>query len=86
MAATAVFEPQTTSFGQLVVAHTSRRWARTGVDNGASRQARTNLFISLGFVVAFVTFLSGLYVVDSSVFPHGYAQSPDTTTASVDYD
>ena len=89
--ATALFEPQTASFGDLVLRPRVRalpdfaRWSLDAEDEDA-RRSRTNLFITLGFVAAFVTFLSGLYVVDSAVFPQGYAQSPTTTTAPVDYD
>ncbi len=91
MAAAALFEPQTASFGELVLRSRPRlrpdfaRWSLTAEDE-EGRQARTNLFVALGFVAAFMTFLSGLYVVDSAVYPQGYAQSPTTTAAHVDYD
>lgn len=89
--ATALFEPQTASFGELVLrprVRTLPDFARWSLDaeNEDARTSRNNLFIALGFVAAFVTFLSGLYVVDSAVYPHGYAQSPSTMTAPVDYD
>lgn len=89
--ATALFEPQTTAFGDLVLrprVRTLPDFARWSLDaeNEEARTSRNNLFITLGFVAAFVTFLSGLYVVDAAVYPQGYAQSPTTTTAPVDYD
>ncbi len=90
MAAT-LFEPQTASFGELVLRPRARRlpdfarWSLAAEDDEA-RRARNHLFITLGFVAAFVTFLSGLYVVDAAVYPHGYAHSPVPRTAHVDYD
>ena len=87
--ATALFEPQTATFGDLVLRPRPRpdfaRWSETAEHEDA-RQSRNNLFITLGFVAAFVTFLSGLYVADAAVFPQGYAHAPTTTTAPVDYD
>ena len=89
--ATALFEPQTASFGELVLRPRVRplpdfaRWS-LDAENADARTSRNNLFITLGFVAAFVTFLSGLYVVDSAVYPQGYAHSPSATTAPVDYD
>ena len=89
--ATALFEPQTASFGELVVRPRMRtlpdfaRWSVTAEDE-QSRQSRTHLFIAIGFAAAFMTFLSGLYVVDSAVYPQGYAQTPHVAAASVDYD
>ncbi len=88
--ASALFEPQTASFGELVLRPRSRpqpdlaRWSVTAEDEDA-RRSRNHLFITLGFVAAFMTFLSGLYVADTAVFPQGYAQ-PHAPTAPVDYD
>ena len=94
--ATVLFEPQTVSFGELVLHPRRRRlpdfarWSHMMDDSAAededSRQARNHLFIAIGFVAAFITFLSGLYVVDAAVYPQGYAHSPIAHSAPVDYD
>ncbi len=89
--ATALFEPQTASFGELVLRARPRPlidfsgWSPAAEDE-AGRVARNHLFIAIGFVAAFMTFLSGLYVVDAAAFPQGYAKSPITASAPVDYD
>ena len=89
--ATVLFEPQTASFGELVLHPRRRRlpdfarWSLAAEDE-ESRRSRNHLFITLGFVAAFVTFLSGLYVVDSAIYPQGYAHSPVAYAGSVDYD
>ncbi len=89
--ATALFEPQTASFGELVLRARPRPFidlARKSpvAQDEAGRVARNHLFITIGFVAAFMTFLSGLYVADAAAFPQGYAHAPTTTTAPVDYD
>ncbi len=89
--ATALFEPQTASFGNLVLrprVRTLPDFARWSLDaeTEEARTSRNNLFITLGFVAAFVTFLSGLYVADAAVYPQGYAHAPHTTEAPVDFD
>jgi len=90
MAAT-VFQPQTASFGELVLHPRVRRlpdfarWSLTAEDED-SRQSRNHLFIAIGFAAAFMTFLSGLYVVDSAIYPQQYAQAAHTAQAPVDYD
>ena len=89
--ATALFEPQTASFGELVLRSRPRRlpdfarWSPTAEDEDA-RRARNHLFITIGFVAAFMTFLSGVYVVDSAVYPQGSAHSLAATAGPVDYD
>ena len=89
--ATALFEPQTASFGELVLRPLPRprvdfaRWSPAAEDENG-RVARNHLFITIGFVAAFMTFLSALYVADAAAFPQGYAHAPTTTTAPVDYD
>lgn len=86
-----VFEPQTASFGELVLHPRPRRlpdfarWSLAAEDEDG-RQARNHLFIAIGFLAAFVTFLSGLYVVDAAIYPQGYAHSPIAHSAPVDYD
>ncbi len=91
MAATALFEPKTTSFGQLVLhARTAARpdWARWSVtaEDEDTRVSRNNLFITIGFVAAFVTFLSGLYVADNAMFARAGAHAPAPVSSSVDYE
>ena len=87
--ATALFEPQTASFGDLVLRARPRRlpefarWSLAAEDED-TRQGRNHLFIAIGFVAAFMTFLSGLYVADQAVFPQ--ADAPHAAAASVDYD
>ena len=89
--ATALFEPQTVSFGELVLRARPRplidfsNWSPAAEDED-SRVSRNHLFIAIGFVAAFMTFLSALYVADAAAFPQGYAHAPTTTTAPVDYD
>jgi len=89
--ATALFEPQTASFGELVLRARPRpfadfaRWSPAAKDED-DRVARNHLFIAIGFVAAFMTFLSGLYVADAAAFPQGYAHAPITASAPVDYD
>ncbi len=91
--ATALFEPQTASFGELVLRPRPRplidfsSWSPAAEDEN-SRVARNHLFITIGFVAAFMTFLSALYVADAAAFPQGYAHAPTTATATapVDYD
>jgi len=88
--ATTVFEPQTASFGELVLRPRIRRlpdfarWSLSAEDED-SRRSRNHLFIAIGFAAAFMTFLSGLYVVDSTIYPQGY-QATHTAQAPVDYD
>ncbi len=87
--ATALFEPQTASFGDLVLrprVRTLPDFARWSLDaeTEEARASRNNLFIAIGFVAAFMTFLSGLYVADQAVFPQSHA--PHAATAPVDYD
>ena len=89
--ATALFEPQTASFGDLVLRARPRRlpefarWSLAAEDED-TRQGRNHLFIAIGFVAAFMTFMSGLYVVDSTVYAQGPAHTAITASAPVDYD
>jgi len=89
--ATTVFEPQTASFGELVLRPRVRRlpdfarWSLAAEDE-ESRRSRSHLFIAIGFAAAFMTFLSGLYVVDSAIYPQGYAAPAHAAQAPVDYD
>lgn len=86
-----LFHPRTTSFGELVLRPRPRvrpdwaRWSTAAEAEEASR-SRNNLFIAIGFVTAFLTFLSGLYVVDSAIYPQGYQHVASAPTAAVDYD
>jgi len=88
--AIALFKPQAASFGELVLRPRSRRlpdfarWSPAAEDED-TRRARSHLFIALGFVTAFVTLLSGIYVADAAIYPHG-DQHLARTVAPVDYD
>jgi len=94
--ATALFEPQTASFGELVLHPRSRRlpdfarWSQRTEDLAAededARRTRNHLFITIGFVAAFMTFLSGVYVVDAAIYPQGSGHSLAATAGPVDYD
>ncbi|MGZ3298965.1 MAG: hypothetical protein ACXU8O_08120 [Asticcacaulis sp.] len=91
--AAAIFEPKTDSFGQLVIHSRPRmqpmaQWAHwpTRAEDEDSRRSRNHLFIAIGFVTAFVTLLSGLYVIDSSIYPQSYAHPLAAASANVDYD
>ncbi len=94
--ATTVFQPQTASFGELVLrprihrlpdfARWSQRAGDVAAEDEDSRRSRNHLFIAIGFAAAFMTFLSGLYVVDRAVYSQQYAQASHTAQAPVDYD
>ena len=91
MATATLFEPKITSFGQLVLharSVTRPDWARWSVtaEDEEDRATRNNLFITIGFVAAFVTFLSGLYVADNAMFARAGAHTPAPESSSVDYD
>jgi hypothetical protein len=88
--ATALFKPQTASFGELVLrprAHRMRGFAvwSPATEDDETRRARGRLFVTVGFIAAFVTFLSSLYVVDTAVYAPGTMHAP-APAAPVDYD
>jgi hypothetical protein len=88
--AIALFKPQAASFGELVLrprGHGLRDFARwsPAAEDEDTRRARNHLFIALGFVTAFVTLLSGIYVADSAIYPHPSAKVA-AHAAPVDYD
>ncbi len=89
--AAALFEPQTASFGELVLRSRPRPlidfsgWSPAAEDEDR-RVSRNHLFIAIGFVAAFMTVLSGLYVADTATFSQGHAHAPAVAAGQVDYD
>lgn len=67
------FQPTTDTFGELTF-HARRLGARfltadwTGVRSGVDRRSLINLLSGIAFVLAFVTFLAGIAIVDQSMF------------------